>query len=378
MSRPAVLASVALLVSLAGCPQQEGPAKEGEGGGSWSALDEGAGGEVHRLVIGPGGVIFGMGYFGQKDGEGIQVLRDEVARWDGSAWVRVPNAEKETAHALATYDDGTGPAVHAIVHAEGGGYSLRKLGKEGWTPVGDKIEPDPGVGVGPLLAADLGSGSRLFAGGVNGTFAWWDGKGWTPHSGGFLEKEGAPAAPPTALAVTTRGAAQVLYLGGSFKHAGPPGSAVECHGLARWDGQTYAPLGAGIDPGDGWGVLALCAVGEELYVAGQFDAAGGNPARGVARWDGKAWHPLGAGIEGKVNALAWLDGKLYAGGEITKAGEVEVKNIAVWDGKQWGGLGAGVDREVHALLVHEGSLIVGGELRTAGGVEARHVARWKP
>lgn len=379
MSRPDLLA-LGLAISLAGCPQQgqEPSAGAESGAGTWSAMDAGAGGEVHRLVTGPGGVLYGTGYFGQEDREGTQVLREEAARWDGSAWTRVSANEKETVHALATWDDGSGPAVHAIVRADGRGYRLCKLVDGAWTPVGDSIEPDPGVGVGPLQAADLGGGPRLFAGGVNGTFAWWDGEAWTPQAGGFLEQEGAPDAAPFALVALKRGEAQVLCLGGWFKRAGPPGAGVECLGVVLWDGKAYAPLGAGIDAGDGAGVRALCAVGEELYAAGQFVAAGGSPARSVARWDGKAWHPLGAGVEGEVNALAWLDGKLYAGGELTRAGEVEVQNIAVWDGERWDALGAGVDDAVHALLVHEGSLIVAGEFRTAGGVDARNVARWRP
>jgi hypothetical protein len=90
-------------------------------------------------------------------------------------------------------------------------------------------------------------------------------------------------------------------------------------------------------------------IGPALYASGGFDAAGGVPAKRIAKWDGASWLPLGAGMSSNVHALTdFNDGggaKLYAGGEFTIAGETGATIIAGWDGATWSPLGVGLSAD---------------------------------
>ena len=41
--------------------------------------------------------------------------------------------------------------------------------------------------------------------------------------------------------------------------------------------------------------------GDQLYVGGDFKAAGGSPANGVAKWNGSEWSALGQGVDAYDN-----------------------------------------------------------------------------
>jgi hypothetical protein len=63
--------------------------------------------------------------------------------------------------------------------------------------------------------------------------------------------------------------------------------------------------------------------GPDLYAGGQFTTAGGVLANGIAKWNGNSWSPLGSGIGGYsryVLALAASDSELYVGGNFSTAG----------------------------------------------------------
>jgi hypothetical protein len=76
-----------------------------------------------------------------------------------------------------------------------------------------------------------------------------------------------------------------------------------------------------------------------LYIGGNFTAAGGVAANYVAKWDGSKWSALGSGLTGSysssVTALAVSGNDLYAAGSFTNAGGIVASNIAKWDGTNW-------------------------------------------
>jgi hypothetical protein len=131
-------------------------------------------------------------------------------------------------------------------------------------------------------------------------------------------------------------------------------------------------------------VVAMAAIGSNLYVAGQFTNAGGIAASHIAKWDGNTWSALGAGVVGKgtVYALTTLSNNLYAAGSFTNMGGVSANRIAKWDGINWSALGSGAviagssSGSVLALAASNNDLFEGGNCRVTGGKPSWYVGRW--
>jgi len=86
-----------------------------------------------------------------------------------------------------------------------------------------------------------------------------------------------------------------VYVGGRFTQAGESNIAY----VARWDGRRFWSLGAGISNTVNYNdfVYALTPSGTNLYVGGGFRVVGTNVNSSlIAKWDGNNWSALGAGI----------------------------------------------------------------------------------
>jgi len=101
--------------------------------------------------------------------------------------------------------------------------------------------------------------------------------------------------------------------------------------IAQWDGMQWQPLGAGLS--SNYSYYSMNDMAEyqgDLYVAGDFDTADGQPSRAIARWDGAQWHALPTGFNSvsgaEVYSLTLFDGELIAG---SNAG------LFRWDGVQF-------------------------------------------
>jgi trimeric autotransporter adhesin len=173
-----------------------------------------------------------------------------------------------------------------------------------------------------------------------------------------------------------------LYIGGNFVAAGN----TIANYIAQWNGTNWSPLGSGMNSN----VSALALSGNTLYAGGSFTTAGGSAANCVAQWNGSNWSALGSGISGadtdlnglSVYALAVSGSTLYAGGNFTAAGsDTNANSIAQWNGSNWSGLGSGIsgdqyDTFVSALAVSGNTLYVGGGFTRAGGTGANCIAQW--
>lgn len=169
-----------------------------------------------------------------------------------------------------------------------------------------------------------------------------------------------------------------LYVGGIFNEAG--GIATE--GIAQWNipSQTWSGVGAGVGGPTPY-VFALRQHQGDIYVAGAFTTAGGAEANRIAKWDGANWSPLGAGVRGDtvyvyVTSLAFLGNDLYAGGTFSSVADQPIPFLARWDGSAWNDVSGGVNAQVSALETINGKLYVGGDFSRAGGDTAHHVAVW--
>lgn len=194
----------------------------------------------------------------------------------------------------------------------------------------------------------------------------------------------APGADDPILdwAVFDDGPGPTLYAAGFFTSIGD----LNVSGVARWNGQAWSALGAPVAT-DG-AVLALGSYdsgsGAQLHAGGEFTRIGGTDASNIARWNGTSWSPLGAGLDGLADAIAVFDSgagpELVVGGTFTMADGVPAANIARWNGTSWSALGLGTSSRVRDLIVHDDgtgpALYACGWFASAGGVDVPRVARW--
>ena len=368
-------------------------------GTSWSILGAGPGGgngiALGVLDHGLGPVLYAGGYWASTDGAGI-------LSWDGSTW-DVVTALQDPPEAFTTFDDGTGAKLYATqgletiagVETSGvaawDGTSWSTLGS-GLGPASDRVEPH-GMALGQF---DDGTGPRLVVGGrFQGAgsapaknVALWDGTEWSSMAGDETSLDSRVL----SLVEFDDGSGPAVHAAGDFKYAG--GSYAG--NVARWDGHSWSPLGAGFDQLAPFSlttpiVNALEVYddgdGEALYAGGLFDTVDGVSANNVACWNGTSWTALGSGINGEVHALCVFDGgdgpELVVGGDFSQAGGALARAVARWDGTSWTNLGEGLqfgERACFALTVHDdgsgSALFVGGRFRDAGGSLARNIARW--
>lgn len=375
-------------------------------GQAWSPLGSGVNNWVRALSVfddgaGGGPALYACGEFTSAGGASA----NRIARWDGQSWSALGTGVSSShAFALSVFDDGLGGGASLFV---GGSFTtagsatannVAEWNAQGWITRGDALNGEVRV----LAELDLGgaSGTQLYAGGdftaAGGTtlnrIGVWDGQAWSPLGLGL-------DGPVDSLAVFDDGGGPALYAGGEFTMAG----GVAASGIAKWDGQSWSSLGVGVAPGY---VAALAmhddGSGPALFVGGGFESAGGGAAPRIAKWDGQSWSPVGPGIGAGVafgpgsvvRSLAVFDAgsgsgpELYVGGHFTSAGGVAATHIAKWNGQTWSAVGGGIAlgsstlanfvdaMEVGSLAGSVPQLFVGGRFAAAGGSAAANVASW--
>lgn len=188
----------------------------------------------------------------------------------------------------------------------------------------------------------------------------WNGTSWLIISGGSVGC--------TCLCTLPNGD---VVAGGSFTQIG--GTAA--NRIARWNGSTWAPMGAGLDA---YPSALVALPNGDVIVGGTFSSAGGNPANRIARWNGTTWTQLGSGTDYAVNALALAsNGDVLAGGVFTMAGGIPANRVARWNGSAWSPLGNGFDGPVYSVLeTPAGALFAGGAFTASGATAVSRIARW--
>ncbi len=371
---------------------------------AWSGLSgsaTGVGSSVNALAAAGTNLWVGGGFVsaGGKTANGL-------ARWDGRAWwptgtatnrglngtVRAFGCKATDIYVGGAFADAGGKSANNIVRWDG----------SNWTALGQGVA---GGVLAPEVDAITFAGTDLVAGGYFTTagsltasnIARWDGTNWYPLGNGTSAALSyQPYVRSIAVSDTN------IYIGGTFGYA----DGLPVDHVAKWDGSSWSALGSGLGDsvyalamvgdvlfaggslpylerwtGSSWvvdrtvdnNIMALCAAGSNLYVAGAFTLG---VAKRIALWDGTSWLPLGSGLDGTVRALLWNGHDLYAGGVFTTAGGLPAQHIAKWDGTSWSPLGSGLNGTVQALFWNGDDLYVGGDFTRAGGKASFHIARW--
>jgi hypothetical protein len=348
-------------------------------GTAWSALGLGVQGfgvgvkpGVYKMAFDSRGRLFIAGNFNQVDGVGASY----VAGWDGANWFALGGATStgmthNNGQILALYSDGVN--LYA-----GGGFTeagnvivngVARWDGSRWAALGSVVN---GQISSSMARAFTVAGSYLYAGGsftniggvAAGRIAQWDGYQWY----NIGDADG------TVRALLYDG--YYVWMGGSFTNiAGgySPGLAVYLDGSGWYT--------AGNPAGGGQLVNAIADDGTYYYVGGNFTSMDYVSVLNIARYDGNTWSPLGAGLNGTVNVIAVVNGSLYAGGSFTLSGSTTMNRIARWNGSSWSALGTGLtgsssSAAVTAIVVSGTDLYVGGSFTNAGTVYVPGIAKW--
>lgn len=333
-------------------------------GAQWQSVGaeggNGVSGVVFDLQVTPDG-LYVSGNFRTVNHGGQELIAGSVARWDGERWHSLGTGDE--AGVFGTVETMAWTAPHLYVggsfypppHGESGfpAYNVARWNGSQWSALGDE------------------SGN-----GVNGRVR--------------------------AMAMVGDDA----YVGGTISSAGinPTGSPAQSTlGIARWDGSEWHSVGAtgiGLDFNSfpDWGVFAMAAKGNDLYVGGAFfqaEARGSPPipVRSLVRWDGTQWHNIGGGpdvgVNGSVRALAFIGETLVVGGRFDSIEtpldvDMPAPNIAILKNNQWVTSGSGLTRPGRYALVStlfpeaDGGLFVGGYFDQAGQKASSGLAYHRP
>lgn len=259
-------------------------------GDFWDSLNGGVNGQVlgMRVLEFEGEELLFVGGTFTTAGGGM-ATSPGVAAWDGDDWRGFGDGVSGAVNDFIIYDDGTGPALYI-------------------------------------------AGRFSVAGGRNGHLARWNGSEFEEVGGGLSGGDNPRA---TIMAVHDFGDGDELVVGGNFFQAG----GVDASCIARWNGDTFAPVGDGFDNT----VTALntsnVGDGEKLYAGGSFILSGAEPVNGFASLGDGGWETVGGGVSGGtvpgIAAMVEYDlpgvgNSLVVTGGFSFAGFDEARNIAFW------------------------------------------------
>jgi hypothetical protein len=330
---------------------------------------------------GNGEALYASGYFSEID----DVPLGRVARWDGVQWTPLGPGLVATGDRFTTlesFDDGSGPALYCggdfdVVDGVTSRNVIRWRNGQ-WEPLGSGIG---GLAV-DLIGFDDGSGAKLYALNSYNPPQVWDGSTWTTSTPWLNGSE-------YTATVFDDGTGPALYIGGvNIGQAGSP----QINGILKLQGGMYSPVGTA--SGSGAAVYKLAVFddgsGPALYAGGVFTSINGVPANDVARWDGTSWSPLGAGLIGDTHNHGGVlglvghdDGRgpaLFAVGGFWTADGLVARHAARWDGTSWSALGGGTNEYPSSLAVfddgHGPALFVGGSFTSCIDSRDARLARW--
>ncbi len=198
-----------------------------------------------------------------------------------------------------------------------------------WTPLGTGMAS--GVGLARVQALAIHANSLIAGGkfsaasGVSAVnVALWNGSTWSPLSsgvGGGLNDQ-----------VYSLASYKGLLFAGTNIVNGP----LRVYNGSNWTSVTTPISGSAF-------LYALAVYNNELIVAGSFTVTSPSFTQGILRFNGTTWATLGAepndGVVGTVRALSLWNDSLLVGGYFNSAGGLPASNLGIWNGTAWSTLG---------------------------------------
>jgi hypothetical protein len=243
-----------------------------------------------------------------------------------------------------------------------------------WSPLGSGLDYTGGVTVSTLVVhnSDLYAGGEFVA--SNGTtlnhIAKWNGSTWVPLSGGI-----------NGTVNTLCSYKGKLYAGGAFTSAG----GVSVNNIAVWDGTSWSDVGGGVSSYTGGvTVSTLTVFNNQLYVGGEFEAAGANSISNIARWNDSTWEDVGGGLAytGAITvstiSMNEVNKQLIVSASYKRTGDnAIIHELQAWDGNYWTLLDAESDKPVVSTASIKDALVAGGEFRGIGSASSiNYLAGW--
>jgi hypothetical protein len=318
------------------------------------ASEWGASDDVEALHAWNGQLIAG-GSFGRIG----NVVASRLAAWNGTSWSALGGGTTGGSNYVTDMATWQGDLVIGGAFTHAGGVAAEKIARwngSSWSALGagsaGGVEAIHTIGA-ELYATGYWGGGSQSVGRWNGTN--WDAVGGIVNTPGLSDLDDYQGQLVACGAFTTIG-------------------GVPANRIARFDGASWQPLGAGLDGT----ARAIEVVGDDLYVVGDFTLAGGASASRVARWNGTSWSALGGGLDNRVYDIEAIGTDLVVTGWFGNAAGTSAPYIARWDGNAWSSLGSGLGGRGGVLFAYEDSLFVGGEFETAGDKAGAGIAEWTP
>jgi len=336
-------------------------------GSNWSPLSDGLPGAVRAATPLVGGGLAVAGDF-----SGVDI-------WDGASWSsigsRVGGADTFALTEMPNGDIVAGGDGKWLGSAWGGVVS--RWDGASWNDMGAGLggntfqQPQVLSLVSLPDGRCIAGGKSLIVGGVPGhNVAIWD-----PVLDTWSAMSVSQGALDDVRALVTLPNGDVIA-GGDFLHQTSTPPVLD--GLARWDGTQWVSM-------EQWvsikvNALAVLPSGD-LLIGGDFTQIGHYSstvfANNIARWDGTTYYPVGAGVDGTVHSIDVLaTGEVLVGGDFTMAGGLPADNVALWNGSVWSAVGQGASSTVNVVRTLDGGdVAIGGQFLTVDG-EASPFLAW--
>lgn len=271
-------------------------------------------------------MVYAGGIFTNAGG----VSANNIARWNGTSWSALGSGIPGVVSAIAVRGSDVFVGGTFTMNTAGGtAFNIVRWDGNSWWPL-------PGSFVGTVgnffVNAIAVQGNHIVVGGSFRTanfspnsqstnIALHNGVEWLPMGGGVNSNVNA---------IVVRG--PDVFVGGRFNLAG----GVPAGRIARWDGSAWSALGSGIVGPGNLSVFGLADAGGNIYAGGNFTNAGGLTVTRIARWDGASWSALGSGVSRSVNsptvnALGARGNDVFVGGSLEYAGGKASFLFARWN-----------------------------------------------